>query len=143
MHDMTTAASKIHFGEPISTSKKCALLATDGATRSHSIPQGCRASEPLVLAPARPGAAICMRLYGGALNRRSDTIGVRVHNSSASPLWSRATPVRVTFNFRRCQSVSSVKEKEANEFILSVFCEILRISSIGGKLRKILRFKSI
>ena len=93
---MTTAASKSQSGGP-STSKNCALLATDGATRSHSILQGCRA----------------------------------MHNSSVSPPWCRATPVRATFNFRRCQSVSSVKEKEASK--LKYNEKMLKFSEISRR----------
>ena len=75
---MTTAASKSQSGGP-STSKNYALHATHGATRWHSILQGCRKSEHIRFSRSyslQRGrvAAICMRLYGGALNREAQRL---------------------------------------------------------------------
>ena len=54
---MTTAASSQHTPTRL-TSQNYALRATHGVIRWHSILQGCRESETLILAPARPGETI-------------------------------------------------------------------------------------
>ena len=112
MQGTTTAALKSQFGGP-STSKNCALLATDGEIRWHSILQGCRKSEH--------------RRFSHSCSLQQ---GRRQHfNRIASGEWCRATPLRRHyfndigdfihdyFNslFCRFLSVSSMKEKEANE----------------------------
>ena len=56
--DTTSQAASSQHTPTRLISKNFALRATHGVTRWHSIQQGCRESETLILAPARPGETI-------------------------------------------------------------------------------------